>query len=192
MIRPTAHIDARRKLHRGPEDTSALRASVPLRLRAFSLLELVAVLMVLAVVMAIVAPSMRNFAQGRELADTARSLTTLAAWARSQAISEGRPYRLHVDVEQRACYVTAENAGAFERIESSLGRSLTFPDRLSITWENSHDAQQRGHVTFHPSGRLTPAVIALRDQEGFVTRVGAEAPTDRFVVLSRQREGGTR
>ncbi|MEX2673647.1 MAG: GspH/FimT family pseudopilin [Phycisphaeraceae bacterium] len=156
----------------------------------FSLLEMVAVLMVIAVALAVAAPSLSGFAEGRRTTDTARSLTALAGWARSQAVSEGRMYRLHVDVDARQYFVTAETGGTFEPVESTLGQPVDLPDRVTVTWEEPEQVREAGYVTFYPTGRLTPATLLLEEASGIRTRVRAVSVTDRFAVVSSS--GGPR
>lgn len=149
-----------------------------------TLLELVAVLLVMALILAAAAPSLRGFAQGRQTADTARSLTALAAWARTQAVSEGRMYRLNIDAERGRYYVTAEQGGAFVRIDTSLGRTFELPEGMSLTWEEPENVEHNRHLTFYPTGRVTPASVLLDDGSGLVTRIRAGTPTDRFIVVA--------
>lgn len=152
-----------------------------------TLLELVAVLVIVAVALAAAAPSLRGFAQSRQTASTARSLVSLAAWARAQAISEGRPYRLHVDVDERVYYVTARQGGTFAPIETSLGRTFDLSDQLTVEWDGPEEIRTRGYITFYPTGRLTPGTLIIGDRSELVTILEAAAPTDRFVVVAENQ-----
>src|SRR5688572_1587989 len=57
---------------------------------AFTLLELIVVLLVLSVLFAMAAPSFSGFGAGRAAHQTASQIVTLARWAREQAVTEGR------------------------------------------------------------------------------------------------------
>jgi prepilin-type N-terminal cleavage/methylation domain-containing protein len=65
--------------------------------RAFTLVELVLVMVVIAVVAAMVMPSLSGTARGRRLGDTANQIVALARMARTQSVTEGKMYRLNID-----------------------------------------------------------------------------------------------
>src|SRR5687768_10268701 len=64
--------------------------------RAFTLIELVVVLVVLTVTIAITAPSLRGWSQGAKLRDAGQQLLAATAFARSQAAATATPHRLIV------------------------------------------------------------------------------------------------
>src|SRR5947207_6133930 len=63
--------------------------------RGFTLLELVVVMLILTVMLAMVAPSLSGFGRGRQAEQAAANILALSRWAREQAISDGRVYRLN-------------------------------------------------------------------------------------------------
>ena len=65
--------------------------------RAFTLIELILVMVLLAVVIAVVAPSLSNFFRGRELDSEARRFVSLARYGQNQAVSVGSPMILWMD-----------------------------------------------------------------------------------------------
>jgi len=67
------------------------------RQRAFTLMELVLVLALLATAAALVAPAMANFFRGRSLGYEARTLLALTRQGQSRAASEGVPMDLWLD-----------------------------------------------------------------------------------------------
>ena len=80
----------------------------PHKLRGFTLLELVLVLVVLAIMAGIAAPTLRGFARGRNVPDAAAQLVTLTRWAHAQAIAEGRVYLLNLDPAGGKYWLTVE------------------------------------------------------------------------------------
>ena len=60
----------------------------------FTLIELILVMAVLAIVLAIIAPSLGNFFRGRTLDSEARRFVSLTRYAESRAVSEGSPMLL--------------------------------------------------------------------------------------------------
>ena len=69
---------------------------------AFTLLELIAVLVLISAVLAIAAPSLRGFVRGRQTAEAAAQMLSLTHLARSRAASQGCIHRLNVDTETGA------------------------------------------------------------------------------------------
>lgn len=65
--------------------------------RAFTLIEFILVMALLAVVMAMAAPSLSNFFRGRKLESEARRFVALTRYAQNRAVSDGLPMILWVD-----------------------------------------------------------------------------------------------
>src|SRR3954469_22536616 len=76
---------------------------------AFTLLELILVMTILTLVVTLLAPSLRGFGIGRANHNAATMVVSLAKYARTQAASEGRTYRLNLDPQSRAFWLTAED-----------------------------------------------------------------------------------
>jgi type II secretion system protein H len=95
--------------------------------RAFTLIELILVMALLAVVISVSVPSLRGFFQGRNLDSEARRFLTLTHYAQSRAVSEGIPMTLWIDAEHGTYGLQA--AGGYLRedpraLEYSLAPNL--------------------------------------------------------------------
>lgn len=154
-----------------------------IRSRAFTLLELVLVMLVLSVVLAMVAPSLTGFGVGREAEFAGAQVMTLSRWAREQAISEGRVYRLNFNPATNAYWVSAQVGGVFERLADEFGQDFSLPDGVGMQWDAP---QENGAycVDFHPSGRAQPVRIAVTARDGQVTYIGNRSATEMLRVLS--------
>ncbi|MFI5357949.1 MAG: GspH/FimT family pseudopilin [Opitutales bacterium] len=102
--------------------------------RAFTLIELMLVMALLAIVTALVAPSMLSFFHGRALNEEAERLLTLTQYARSRAIAEGVPVVLWIDSAKSAYgqniqtgFVTTDDHASSFALESSL--TIDAPNR---------------------------------------------------------------
>src|SRR5579862_156578 len=84
------------------------------RQTGFTLIELILVMLIACVVMAITAPSLRNFLYGRKTANAVSQIVSLASEARSKAIMDGRTYRLNVDTTAGTFWLDAQNGGDFK------------------------------------------------------------------------------
>jgi len=172
----------------------------------FTLLELLLVMMIVAVVLAAVAPSLGRFAAARTAADTAAQMAALAAYAWTQAIVEGREYRLNVDPDGRVFWLTAETDGVFDRLGREAGRDFVLPEGVTAAWvgrpaapaESANpglrlagypdEGEERDYVCFFPEGRTEAAEIRLTDRRGNSARVVSGSPTERFRVEAGEGE----
>ncbi len=151
---------------------------------AFTLLELVLVMMLICTVLAMAAPSLRGFFASRETADTASSLVALTQLARSQAIAEGAPYRLNLDAGSGRYWLTVQQAGAFVNLTSDFGRIFHLPDGVQAELDVDGASADRDYVTFYPDGRTEPAVIHLEGRQGDRADVECDAPAESFRVTT--------
>jgi type II secretion system protein H len=164
-----------------------------LRLRrdGFTLFELVLVLLVVALIAATVVPAMRNFAHGRRLGDAATQIVALANYARTQAIAEGKTYRLNLDMSAGTYALTARTYDAFEDLGNDYGELFQVPEGMRL--DCNFSPQQDGlYVTFHPNGRTDagdqPAgvdslVIKLVDDDGNQKQIVCQSPTELFQIV---------
>jgi prepilin-type N-terminal cleavage/methylation domain-containing protein len=153
--------------------------------RGFTLLELVLVMLVLSVVLAMVAPSLSGFGAGREAEFAGAQLMTLSRWAREQAITDGRVYRLNFNPSTNVYWVTAQVGGVFERVNNEFGQDFPLPDGVLMQW----DAPQDGGaycIDFHPSGRAQPAQVRITSRDDQVTIIGNRTATELLHVMTPQ------
>src|ERR1044071_9549164 len=85
-----------------------LRASSLKCAKAFTLIELILVMTILAIAVSITAPALANFFRGRTLESEARRLLGLTRQGQSRAVSEGVPMELWLDAAQGAYGLEAE------------------------------------------------------------------------------------
>lgn len=158
------------------------RRCAPPRAPGFTLLELVLVMMIICTVLAVAAPSLRGFFVSRKTNDTADRIVALTRLARSQAVSEGRVYRLEFGREGRTYRLTKQEAARFEALGTSLGNWFRVANEVSLTLERERSAGAREHIDFFPDGRTEPTVIRLTDIKGGVLEVVCPAPTEEFRI----------
>ena len=152
-------------------------------LSGFTLLELILVLALIGTVVAMVAPSLRIFCRARETADAAARVLSLTQYARSQAVAEGRPFRLCVDDQASTCWLSAQRAGAFVELECEMGRRFSFPAGSSVRLlDGAGEQSQLGYVQFGPDGRTDEATFEITGRQGEVVRVACLSATEQFRV----------
>lgn len=148
----------------------------------FTLLELVIVMAILCVVAGLAAPTLRNFGEGRRVAEASAQLLAAANFARTHAIHEAVTYRLNLDPKAGTYWLTAWREGAYVGADGSFGRVFTAPDGVTLDWDAPLYADGQ-YVEFYPTGRVTPVVIQLKDRGGGVTAVGCPSSAEPFRVL---------
>ena len=119
---------------------------------AFTLVELLLVLVLLVVVTSMVAPAMSNFIRARALGSEARRLSALLHAGQSRAVSEGLPAMLWVDEKSGAYGLTTETPPA---AGDPKAENLTLDENLQIAVLKTSSL---GTTTFQslPAGRFLP------------------------------------
>lgn len=150
---------------------------------AFTLIELIMVLIILTVIAAIVAPSIRAFASGRDKTNLATMFISLADYARTQAASEGKTYRLNLDPSQHTVWLTVQDGATYSSpTAGGFGDKFTSSDALTITTDIQ--PQQDGYyVAFTPGGRCDPARIWITDKDNRTVEVEAASATELFHIV---------
>lgn len=120
---------------------------------AFTLIELVLVMALLATVMAISAPSLARSFHGRNLDSQAAQLLAATEYARAEAISQGIPMNVWIDDASSTFGVQAK--AGYEGVASRAKMWTLHPDVHFDTAPTRDD--QAGHTlaaTFQPEGSL--------------------------------------
>lgn len=155
--------------------------------RGMTLLELILVMVILSTVLGMAAPSLRGFFTSRRGDDAAAQILALTQFARSQAISEGIIYRLHFDVQDRTCWLTAQKSGTYERLNTSFGKAYTIPKDLALELEDVQKEDRDTFLVFTPYGTVTAATIRLIDRRGRALEVSCPTVTESFSIVESDR-----
>ena len=153
----------------------------------FTLLELILVMVILSTVLAMAAPSLRGFFGSRKTHDEAARLLALTQFARSQAISEGIIYRLNFDTNDRSYWLTSQQAGAFEALETEFGHIFTFPNDITVELEDVDKDDDGMFFRFTPQGTVTAGTIRLIDRRGLVLEITCPTVTESFSIVEREQ-----
>ena len=139
------------------------------RTRAFTLVELMLVIALLGIVLAIGAPALGRFFQGRTLDSEARRFLGLTHYAQNRAVSEGIPMVLWIDLEERAYGLQAETSYEDQdqralRFGLAEGITLetdpvpgTLSDPTAVVWRQTRVlSRDRPALRFTPDGFIDP------------------------------------
>lgn len=167
---------------RGVHDKKAPRGLATGMVPAFTLLELILVLLVVAAVLAITSPSLRGFFMSRQTAGAAMRITALTQWARSRATSTGQHCRLCTDGV--SVWLTMQKGIDFVQPDGENGREYALPEGASVRFIPQTADPSQVYFEFHPTGRCDPGVIEITGREGERFVVACDGPTEPFRVLS--------
>ena len=144
--------------------------------RAFTLIELILVLALLAIIASITLPRMSGFIRGRALDSEARRLFALMHAAQSRAVSEGAPMLLWLDEKGSAYGLQAETSG---QNGDAKAEELTVDSTLQISVLSSGTGGQTTFknlpaIKFLADGTVdenSPQTVQLQDSAGFARRL---------------------
>ena len=160
------------------------RRDSPLERGAFTLLELILVMVLISVLLGVAGPSLRGFHGARRSADVAAQLLSLTNYARSQATAHGTVYRINIDASEGAYWLTAQVGGAHVKLNNEYGRRFVRPDTMTVAIESPVASDEESYVQFYPSGRSDQATIKLTDLRGEVIEVTSPSATESFRIVS--------
>ena len=156
------------------------------QLHAFTLLELILVMMVILLMASLVAPALQRFSTSRDLDNQAVILTSMAGYARTQAMAQSRTYRLNLDEQDGKFWLSDQDElpSPFEPAKGDEGQPHTLPQGVKVALQLLDPAQdQANYVTFNPDGRVDPAIIVLTDPAGRKITIAAQTPTEFFQIV---------
>lgn len=168
---------------------------------AFTLVELMLVMALLTIVIAVAAPSLKNFFRGRNLDSEARRFLALTRYGQSRAVSEGVPMVLWIDAHngqyglQTQTGYTDNDAKAVQfalddtlTLEVSANQTTTMT--RSNTWtQNAPALGTLPAIRFLPDGFIgetSPENILIRESSDNAVLVRESTNRLRYEIESSQ------
>jgi Tfp pilus assembly protein FimT len=157
---------------------------------AFTLIELILVMVIMFTLLSVIFPSLKGFFRGRNLDNEARRFLSLTRYGQSRAVSEGVPVELWINPKQGS-YGLGALSGYSETQTNPMNYSvdqslqITFSAPTSVLVRSNYWTQAKGQIgavtriRFQPDGFISdnsPQKIFIR--QGNVSQVViAEAPS---------------
>jgi type II secretion system protein H len=164
--------------------------------RAFTLLELVLVMVILCTALAVVAPSFTGFRRGAELRDAGDQFIALTRYARTQSAATGTTYRMQIDDGAGTYQLLVQNGEKFDALGTNWGRTFTLPEGAKISMSKNASTmtsmtaapQPQGAsssaktIDFFATGRTEPATITITSARGDSLQITCPSPAEGFIV----------
>lgn len=173
--------------------------------RAFTLIEMMVVIAIIAIVAAMIIPQMKGSFNDALLRSSGRDLVNVFNFASSRAVSLDQRYRVKFDTQNGQYTVERQIhdgagldfaplkdvSGAEGKVDSRIAVEINLPDEGSSE-NNSNvapaDQNAPDTISFYPDGTADAAEIRLRDRDGFQLLLQLNPVTARVHVTTPQHE----
>ena len=151
----------------------------------FTMLEIIAVLLILGLVLALVLP---RIGQSEGLANTSRKLIGTIRSLHTAATTSKRLHRLYVDLDRHAYWWTRVDSNReTSSSDPLLHNYVSLPSHIRFqdvsTFHQGKTDSGRGFIQFFPQGGAEKAVIHLTDENKNVLTLALNALTARVRVI---------
>jgi len=173
---------------------------------AFTLIELVIVIVLIGIAAAVIIPEMKGGYQDALLRSTSRELVNVFSIASSRAVSLNQLHRVRIDpgtgryVIERRTRETV-NGDEFKPLDDVSEAEGTLDKRISVrihNMEDSPDASSTGEtsqprpdldaISFYSDGTADAAELLLRDRDGYRMALRVNPITAHIKILELGRE----
>jgi prepilin-type N-terminal cleavage/methylation domain-containing protein len=183
------------------------------RTSAFTLIELVIVLVLISIMTAMIIPEMKGTFEGELLRGTSRTLANGLGLAYSQSVSLNQQHRLIIDQERNRYRIerlarNEEEGSGYVQVKGVPGAEAELDGRIRIEFrepgitpddearesapviddQTMGEKTPRNSITFYPDGRAQKLEIWLRDRTGFGLALKVNPITSRVSVTQIERE----
>ena len=148
---------------------------------AFTLIELIVVLVIIAIMLAIFLPSLSGWGEGRKLDNTAEQFLAAARWAQSQAVSDAQPYAIEIDPSANTYVVDSVDGDNRTPATGEYGQTSVLPSGFTIEMTSGGAADNL--IVFQPDARCTPATVRFKSKRGDAIDISAPSPAQPFVKV---------
>ncbi len=133
------------------------------RARAFTLIEMLMVVGIIAIIMAVGVPSFVKSLQKTPIQQAVSDVTEACSHARARAILHGVPFDLVIGTSQ----LTVQPVGTDANAEGSVGNfSVSLPESVAfkglwVNRQNCIELETEGRVRFYPNGTCDELIATL-------------------------------
>ena len=173
---------------------------------AFTLIELVMVLVVIAAALAVAAPSLGGWRRGQRLQSAGEEFLSVARHGRALAVANAQVHRLYVDPANGRYWLMAQDGQDFVNLGTGMGRVFEVPEGCTIRMTASNSAAAltaangsnapaaQGpleYVEFYPTGRMQPpASVVITGETGDTYTFDTPSVVEGLVVVAAPAQQG--
>jgi prepilin-type N-terminal cleavage/methylation domain-containing protein len=150
--------------------------------RAFTLIELVLVLVMIAAIMGMVVPQLSGFASGSRMRNTADQVVALTRLARSLAVTSGQIHVVRIN-NNGYCNVAVENDQQLIDLTNGMDTSFQLDSNVAVQLKDAQ-GQPKDYVEFYPNGRSQTGTfqVTLVNGQGLI-EITCDAPVEGYRIL---------
>lgn len=161
----------------------SIRRKHPVGAKAFTLLELILIMIILCTVLAMAAPSLRGFFSSRQLNDITEQILAMTRYAKVQSVFESRYYRVNFDPQQRLYWISSRRESQYQRLDSNFGNLYSIPADIDITFDNVSYENGLYYFEFNPEGYSKEAAVRLKDNQDTIQEVVCYSPAENYEIV---------
>ena len=149
--------------------------------RAFTMIELIVVLVILGIAIGMTVPSLKGWGMGSKLRDATQQLVSATRYARAESAGQAATLRLSLDPVENAYTVLKQANGDFAEVAGEFGRPTILP--TGFTLQLVSGGSEKDSIDFFPNLRATPAVVRITTPTGLTSDVACDYPAGGFHVV---------
>lgn len=155
----------------------------PVGSKAFTLLELILIMIILCTVLAMAAPSLRGFFSSRQLNDMIEHILAMTRYAKVQSVFESRYYRVNFDPHERLYWISSLRESQYERLNNNFGNLYSIPIEINISFYNVSYDNGIYYVEFNPEGYSKEAAVRFKDNQDNIKEIVCYSPAENYEIV---------
>ena len=152
------------------------------RTKAFTLLELILVMIILCTVLAMASLSLRGFFISRQVNDISEQILVMIRYAKVHSIFDSTPYRINFDPSQRYYWISSLKGSQYKRLTNNFGRYYPIPTEIKIDFEKVDSDNGIFFLPFDQQGYSKVCKILLEDNQNTVLEIVCHSPAENYEV----------
>lgn len=150
--------------------------------RAFTLLELILVLVVVATMLALVAPRLSGVTARSRIDSAAATTLAMMHECQQRAINEGTPHRLVLEPDERRAWIETLTPTGYQRPQASYAIDYEWDKALSFEQEGFAEQGGLWSIVFSPDGSAETAELRITQVGQDLRLLSARAATEPYRV----------
>lgn len=155
----------------------------------FTLLEIIIVMLIVGMMAAIIAPSVRSGIESIRFRTSIKQLLATLRYCRSKAISTKEQKVVQIDMDEGSYTILGLVLPNDEDAQSSSSKIL--PEGVFfIEWETPYESETADiqTITFFPKGNATGGILHIEDRKGRLYKIVIDRITGRAKIVGEDEE----